>query len=603
MIFLGEDVIIMIDSQLNKITNYIKSNVSFIFLEGYELYVPSLIQKINSPTRFFNDIFYVGKDKNLSTDMDEILSSDLNDIRYLANQFIKKTEDKNILIVAQGFDYLFNEQNYQLKEFISLLYQIATENINTSKFENQGRRFTIIFTGSNYKIPREIKDYSIRFQKSFPDLNEINYLIEQFKEIHLPTKELAKQLQNNNLSEKLQGLNDKQIVQTLSLLYRRFGPMLFSNKVRNLNNNINDKLEEELNDIKKQQIEKTDTLSILNTDIDLKKNVKGLKNLKRYIEMQKSAFKNIPKLENSNISLPKGILLLGKPGNGKSLSAKAIANTLDLPLIAFDISKILGQYVGQSESKMQEVLETVQSMSPCVLWIDEIEKALSGANNKDNDVMRKVIGIFLTWMSDKNKGVFVVATANNVKNQLPPELTRKGRFDKIFYIDNPNFQAKKAIFELHLTNRLPLNLSDYREWEIKIFNVLKQKQFSGAEIEYCCNEGVKKAILEINTINDDQKNLLKEKALQSIYNEMKKIIVSSDQDSSSYTDLRRKLENKFEDEIFELTKIYKDNFEKLSIIEQTFAKNLERSISNNVQNEISNFQNEKENSTLFESAD
>lgn len=603
MIFLGEDVIIMIDSQLNKITNYIKSNVSFIFLEGYELYVPSLIQKINSPTRFFNDIFYVGKDKNLSTDMDEILSSDLNDIRYLANQFIKKTEDKNILIVAQGFDYLFNEQNYQLKEFISLLYQIATENINTSKFENQGRRFTIIFTGSNYKIPREIKDYSIRFQKSFPDLNEINYLIEQFKEIHLPTKELAKQLQNNNLSEKLQGLNDKQIVQTLSLLYRRFGPMLFSNKVRNLNNNINDKLEEELNDIKKQQIEKTDTLSILNTDIDLKKNVKGLKNLKRYIEMQKSAFKNIPKLENSNISLPKGILLLGKPGNGKSLSAKAIANTLDLPLIAFDISKILGQYVGQSESKMQEVLETVQSMSPCVLWIDEIEKALSGANNKDNDVMRKVIGIFLTWMSDKNKGVFVVATANNVKNQLPPELTRKGRFDKIFYIDNPNFQAKKAIFELHLTNRLPLNLSDYREWEIKIFNVLKQKQFSGAEIEYCCNEGVKKAILEINTINDDQKNLLKEKALQSIYNEMKKIIVSSYQDSSSYTDLRRKLENKFEDEIFELTKIYKDNFEKLSIIEQTFAKNLERSISNNVQNEISNFQNEKENSTLFESAD
>lgn len=603
MIFLGEDVIIMIDSQLNKITNYIKSNVSFIFLEGYELYVPSLIQKINSPTRFFNDIFYVGKDKNLSTDMDEILSSDLNDIRYLANEFIKKTEDKNILIVAQGFDYLFNEQNYQLKEFISLLYQIATENINTSKFENQGRRFTIIFTGSNYKIPREIKDYSIRFQKSFPDLNEINYLIEQFKEIHLPTKELAKQLQNNNLSEKLQGLNDKQIVQTLSLLYRRFGPMLFSNKVRNLNNNINDKLEEELNDIKKQQIEKTDTLSILNTDIDLKKNVKGLKNLKRYIEMQKSAFKNIPKLENSNISLPKGILLLGKPGNGKSLSAKAIANTLDLPLIAFDISKILGQYVGQSESKMQEVLETVQSMSPCVLWIDEIEKALSGANNKDNDVMRKVIGIFLTWMSDKNKGVFVVATANNVKNQLPPELTRKGRFDKIFYIDNPNFQAKKAIFELHLTNRLPLNLSDYREWENEIFNVLKQKQFSGAEIEYCCNEGVKKAILEINTINDDQKNLLKEKALQSIYNEMKKIIVSSDQDSSSYADLRRKVENKFEDEIFELTKIYKDNFEKLSIIEQTFAKNLERSISNNVQNEISNFQNEKENRTLFESAD
>jgi len=244
MIFLGEDVIIMIDSQLNKITNYIKSNVSFIFLEGYELYVPSLIQKINSPTRFFNDIFYVGKDKNLSTDMDEILSSDLNDIRYLANEFIKKTEDKNILIVAQGFDYLFNEQNYQLKEFISLLYQIATENINTSKFENQGRRFTIIFTGSNYKIPREIKDYSIRFQKSFPDLNEINYLIEQFKEIHLPTKELAKQLQNNNLSEKLQGLNDKQIVQTLSLLYRRFGPMLFSNNVRNLINNINDKLEE-----------------------------------------------------------------------------------------------------------------------------------------------------------------------------------------------------------------------------------------------------------------------------------------------------------------------------------------------------------------------
>ncbi|MBO3077487.1 AAA family ATPase [Mammaliicoccus vitulinus] len=609
------------NKQFETIINYIKSNVSFIFLENYEVYLSELLKVVHK-SNIFDDIFYVGNDNNLSKDRNEVLTTDLNDINYLASQLIKYKSKDNVLIVATGFDYAFSEINDQNKAFIKLLYQIAVENMNASSKEGDDRRLTILFSGTNYTIPREIRDFSIKQKILYPSIEGINNLISEFKYKHLPTVNFAKQLKNNTLSNNLQGLSDKQIIQTLSILYLSFGPKLF--QTQDIKTNI--KIERKIKEIKKQQIEKSDIITIIDADVDLENNVKGLNNLRGYIYNQKKAFEYKLNLANYNITLPKGVLLLGKPGNGKSLSAKAIASTLELPLIKFDISKVLGQYVGQSESNMKETLATIQSMSPCVLWIDEIEKTFSGTNNKDNDVMRKVIGIFLTWMSDENKGVFVVATANNVKNQLPPELTRKGRFDKIFYIDNPNFKAKKEILKLHINKRISklvdtnssiFNSTSNNAIIDDIYSHLKNKEFSGAEIEHCCNEGIKTAIIKNLNIGQEKfedSNFTKE-VLENIREELNVMVPDSNQKNDNYNDLYEKLNSKYTEEIQYIDNYTNENNKSSDennkpsdengqySLEDEFTNNLKNIINANINKEINSFISEKENKKTFENAD
>ncbi|MEB7781275.1 AAA family ATPase [Mammaliicoccus fleurettii] len=602
------------DKQFETIISYIKSNVSFIFLENYEVYLSELL-KIVHKSNVFDDIYYVGNDNNLSKDRYEVLSTDLNDVNYFASQLIKYKEKDNVLIVANGFDHAFSEINNQNEAFIKLLYQIAVENMNSSSKGGEDRRFTILFSGANYTIPREIRDFSIKLKKLYPTIVEINDLISNFKFKHLPTVGFAKQLKNNVLSSNLQGLSDKQIIQTLSLLYLTFGPKLFQPQGRKINKEIEKKVKE----IKKQQIEKSNIITIIDVDVDLDNSVKGLNSLRNYIYNQKKAFDYKLNLSTYNISLPKGILLLGKPGNGKSLSAKAIASTLELPLIKFDISKVLGQYVGQSESKMKETLATIQSMSPCVLWIDEIEKTFSGTNNKDNDVMRKVIGIFLTWMSDENKGVFVVATANNVKDQLPPELTRKGRFDKIFYIDNPNLEAKVEILKLHVNKRIYkivgtnsniFNRSSNNKVIDDIYSHLKNKEFSGAEIEHCCNEGIKAAIINNLSIGNEkfENSNFEIEVLKNICEELKVTVPDSNQKNDNFNDLYKKLNKKYSEELEYIDNYANENNrtsdekQEYSLNEE-FTNNLKNIINSNINKEINSFISEKENKDTFENAD
>ncbi|PTI35584.1 hypothetical protein BU074_12405, partial [Mammaliicoccus vitulinus] len=155
------------NKQFETIINYIKSNVSFIFLENYEVYLSELLKVVHK-SNIFDDIFYVGNDNSLSKDRNEVLTTDLNDINYLASQLIKYKSKDNVLIVATGFDYAFSEINDQNKAFIKLLYQIAVENMNASSNEGDDRRLTILFSGTNYTIPREIRDFSIKQKILYP---------------------------------------------------------------------------------------------------------------------------------------------------------------------------------------------------------------------------------------------------------------------------------------------------------------------------------------------------------------------------------------------------------------------------------------------------
>ncbi len=176
----------------------------------------------------------------------------------------------------------------------------------------------------------------------------------------------------------------------------------------------------------------------------------GLKNLKEWLD-EKAKLLNPEKREQMKqrgIKPPRGILLMGVPGCGKSLSSKAIAQRWQRPLYRLDFATIQGRYVGQSEQQLKEAFDTAEHVSPCILWIDEIEKGLAG-DNDSSGVTQRLIGQFLFWLQECKKDVFVVATANNV-DKLPPELLRKGRFDELFFIDLPTSNERKEIINLYL---------------------------------------------------------------------------------------------------------------------------------------------------------
>jgi len=203
----------------------------------------------------------------------------------------------------------------------------------------------------------------------------------------------------------------------------------------------------------------TDIAGLEVVDVDENFEVAGLEVLKEWL-YEKKVFMNSEKkeeLENRGMTSPRGILLVGVPGCGKSLSSKAAANILNVPLYRLDLATVQGQYVGQSEAQLKEALDTAEFVSPCVLWIDEIEKGLKQGSG--NSTTTKMIGQFLFWLQECKKPVFVVATANSIED-LPPELVRKGRFDEIFFVDLPNRTERQAVIKLYAKKYLKIELGD-----------------------------------------------------------------------------------------------------------------------------------------------
>lgn len=199
-------------------------------------------------------------------------------------------------------------------------------------------------------------------------------------------------------------------------------------------------------DEKKQIIRKSGILEYVENKLSLN-DVGGLTVLKRWLELRGATFSEEAK--SFGLNPPKGVLLVGIPGCGKSLTAKCIASAWNMPLLKLDMGKIFGKYVGDSEANIRQALKTAEAIAPCVLWIDEIEKGLSGGGS-DGGTTSRVFGNILTWMQDKTSPVFTFATANNIRN-LPPELLRKGRFDEIFFVDLPDFEERKKILEIHIS--------------------------------------------------------------------------------------------------------------------------------------------------------
>ncbi|NEP44131.1 MAG: AAA family ATPase, partial [Okeania sp. SIO2H7] len=216
------------------------------------------------------------------------------------------------------------------------------------------------------------------------------------------------------------------------------------------------------------------------------KNVGGLQNLKSWVKMRKNAFTE--EARRYGIPNPKGVLLVGIQGTGKSLSAKTIAHEWRLPLLRLDSGRLFGGIVGESESRVRQMIQLTEAIAPCVLWIDEIDKAfgnISSGMDGDSGTSRRVFGSLITWMQEKTVPVFIVATANNVRI-LPAELLRKGRFDEIFFLNLPNEIERQDIFKVHLNRLRP---SRVRQFDLGLL-ARQTKDFSGAEIEQVIIDGM-----------------------------------------------------------------------------------------------------------------
>lgn len=246
---------------------------------------------------------------------------------------------------------------------------------------------------------------------------------------------------------------------------------------------------------KRQIIRKSGLLEFIPYSVSLN-DIGGLENLKRWLTKREDSWLDAAKAYN--IPAPKGVLITGVPGCGKSLTAKAIAASWGLPLLRLDVGRIFSGLIGSSEQNMRSSIRTAEAIAPCILWIDEIEKGFpSGRGDMDGGTSSRVFGSFLTWMQEKTSAVFVVATANNI-DRLPPEFLRKGRFDEIFFVDLPTKSERQQIWKIQVEKRVnkpeiqgPLALG------APLYSRLADlsNDFSGAEIEQAVIVGLFEAFI------------------------------------------------------------------------------------------------------------
>ncbi len=264
---------------------------------------------------------------------------------------------------------------------------------------------------------------------------------------------------------------------------------------------------------KMQVIKKTGILEFINTDINIS-DIGGLENLKNWLNKRNNSWSESAK--KYCLPAPKGVLITGVPGCGKSLTAKAMSAVWQLPLLKLDFGKIFSGIVGSSEENMRKAIKTAEAVAPSILWVDEIEKSLSGLNsNGDSGTSSRIFGTFLTWMQEKTAPVFVIATANNISS-LPAELLRKGRFDEIFFVDLPTHKERKEIFKLHLAKRLKdKDVSSKLEINEDLYEKLaaQTEGFVGAEIEQIVISALYEAFfnqrpLELSDLENTIKNVV-----------------------------------------------------------------------------------------------
>jgi len=322
---------------------------------------------------------------------------------------------------------------------------------------------TLVLVGAGYELPPELAASVTRYELELPNAEAIaamvreeafNYSRENGRRVAIDA-EAARAVVRN-----LTGLNQDDARRIVRKLIYHDGALTAA----------------DLPELARAKYQLLDRDGLLHFEYDTAQlaNIAGLARLKQWIAQRKPAF--LGEMQAAKLDPPKGALLLGVQGCGKSLAAKATAGGFGVPLLRLDIGTLYNKYHGETERNLREALKNAELLAPCVLWIDEIEKALA-TDSADDGVSRRVLGYLLTWMAERKAPVFMVATANDV-TALPAELLRKGRFDEVFFVDLPDAHTRAEIFAMHIARR-DLRASDYDTQTL----AAATEGFSGAEIE------------------------------------------------------------------------------------------------------------------------
>lgn len=328
---------------------------------------------------------------------------------------------------------------------------------------------TLVFLSYQLRLPPELTRYSVSYTLSLPTDDKIMDVIREeakdWSDRHAGVRVKTDNLTLKKVVSNLQGMSTSDV--------RRL--------VRSAIWNDGAISEEDIPKINKAKFALLDMEGVMSFEQQTENisQVGGLHNLKRWLIARREAFTS----EDSKLDRPKGILLLGVQGGGKSLAAKAVAGLWGIALLRLDVGALYNKYHGETERNLREALKLADAMSPCVLWLDEIEKGMSQGSN-DNGTSQRLLGTLLTWMAERRTRVFIVTTSNDI-SQLPPELIRKGRLDEIFFVDLPDTEVRKDIFAIHLNKRNCLaNQFDLQQLAVA------SDGFSGSEIEQAIIAGL-----------------------------------------------------------------------------------------------------------------
>ena len=366
---------------------------------------------------------------------------------YQGNPNNKGLATKNPLEALEFIEKLTPETKalFILKDFDNFLKDFSI----IRKLKNLGRSLktqskNIIIVSTDVNLPDSLRELITVVNFPLPTLQEI---CEELKRL---TESLDQKISNDELlrlGAACQGLSLERIRRVLSKIIAQYGEIDGANSFSFI-------LTE-----KKQIIEQSQLLEFCIANKKML-DLGGLENLKNWIKIRSNAFSQ--QAIEYGLPYPKGVLLVGVQGTGKSMAAQIIACEWNLPLLRLDFGRLFGSLVGQSESRIRRVIELVETLAPCILWIDEIDKIFANSQSGgDNGTTNRVLATFITWLSEKSSPVFVVATANNI-DWIPPEVIRKGRFDETFFLSLPNIKERESIFNVHLKKVRPANLHNYQ---------------------------------------------------------------------------------------------------------------------------------------------
>lgn len=450
---------------------HVEARYPILWLVSFEeRRVERILEKLCDETRFSFWTWSVsrglsGSDKKSRERMgkEKILSA-------IEEKIARSEDNNNHLFLLKDIAGYFNSHEF-LRKFRDLPAVIEdTKSINT----------ICILSPTLADIPPELEEDIVVLELSLPDYEEIAEMVSETYGHLIPSSWHAST--RSILYKSLQGLSMDNIKRVIR-------------KAISLNNgSLNEDCISYIQDEKQQIIKKQQILDYYPHKETIE-HIGGLSEIKKWFVEREHVFRlSRDKIETLGLDVPKGLLLIGVPGSGKSLCCKALAGIWNLPLLRLDVGKLFGSTVGESEKNIRKCIQLAEAVSPCILWIDEIDKAFGGVTGYQGDsgTQLRVFGTFITWLQEKENPVFVISTANDPKN-LPPELWRKGRYDEVFFVDLPSVEEREEIFRIHLEKRVQnTNKLTFRELG------QNSQGFTGAEIEQAVKDAVVTTFNEIH---------------------------------------------------------------------------------------------------------